>query len=77
MFKRARWIAMGVGMGASGSVWVRRRVRRFLRTYTPPQVASRAATQAKGQWKAALADGRTAMQEREAQLRGEVERRLN
>ena len=75
MFKRARWIAIGMGMGATGSVWVRRRLKRFLRNYTPPQVAARAATQAKGQWKAAVEDGRAAMREREAQLRQEVDRR--
>jgi hypothetical protein len=66
-----------MGMGAGGSVWVRRRVKRFLRSYTPPQVATRAAAQAKGQWRAALEDGKSAMREREAQLRHDVDKRMN
>ena len=49
-------------MGASGSVWVRgARFRRILQNYTPPAVATRAANQAKGQWRAAVADGKAAM----------------
>jgi hypothetical protein len=75
VFKRARWIVMGMGMGATGSVWARRRLKRLIRSYTPPQVASRAANQAKDHWKAAVADGRSAMRAREAQLRNDVDRR--
>ena len=82
MFKRARWIVMGMGFGASASVWAQRRLKRWMRQYTPPEVAARAAqrtTQAAGRTagevRTALAEGRQAMRQREAELRAEVERR--
>ncbi|MGH8992815.1 MAG: hypothetical protein ACRDYV_12250 [Acidimicrobiia bacterium] len=75
MFKRVRWIVMGMGMGASGSVWVRRKMRRFLKSYTPPAVATRAAASAKDEFKAAWTEGREAMREREAELRADPTRR--
>jgi hypothetical protein len=82
VFKRARWIVMGMGFGASASVWAQRRLKRWLRSYTPPEVAARAAqrtTQAAGRTagevRTALAEGRQAMRQREAELRAEVDRR--
>ena len=72
LFKRVRWIVMGMGMGATGSVWVRRKLRRFLRSYTPPAVATRAAASAKDEFKAAWQEGRDAMRQREAELRGDA-----
>ncbi|MGH9036818.1 MAG: hypothetical protein ACRD0O_13725 [Acidimicrobiia bacterium] len=75
MFKRMRWIAMGMGVGATGSVWVRRRLRRFLKSYTPPAVATRAAASARDEFKAAWTEGREAMRQREAELRGDATRR--
>jgi hypothetical protein len=75
LFKRMRWIVMGMGVGATGSVWVRRRLRRFLASYTPPAVATRAAASARDEFKAAWSEGREAMRQREAELRGEGGRR--
>lgn len=75
MFKRIRWIAMGMGMGATGSVVVRRKLRRFLKSYTPPAVATRAAASAKDEFKAAWTEGREAMRQREAELRSDAARR--
>jgi len=82
VFKRVRWIVMGMGFGASASVWAQRRFKRWMRSYTPPEVAARAAqrtTQAAGRTagevRTALAEGRQAMRQREAELRAEVERR--
>ncbi|MGH9042741.1 MAG: hypothetical protein ACRDZ3_21210 [Acidimicrobiia bacterium] len=69
LFKRVRWIVMGMGMGATGSVYVRRRLRRFLKSYTPPAVATRAAASARDEFRAALAEGREAMRQRESELR--------
>lgn len=71
MFKRLRWILMGVGMGATGSVWVRHRLRQFLKSYTPPAVATRAAASAKDEFRAAWREGRASMRQREAELRSE------
>jgi hypothetical protein len=75
VFKRMRWMAMGMGVGATGSVWVRRRLRRFLKSYTPPAVATRAAASARDEFKAAWTEGREAMRQREAELRGDTTRR--
>jgi hypothetical protein len=82
VFKRVRWIMMGMGFGASASVWAQRRLKRWARSYTPPEVASRAAqrtTQAAertaGELRTALSEGRQAMRQREAELRADLERR--
>ena len=75
MFKRLRWIMMGASMGATASVYLKRRLRRFLKAYTPPEVASRAVTSTKTELKAAVTEGREAMRQREAELRAEVHRR--
>lgn len=69
MFKRLRWIAMGISVGATGSVYVQRRLRRFLKSYTPPAVATRAAASARDEFKAAWTEGREAMRQRETELR--------
>ncbi|MEW6473262.1 MAG: hypothetical protein AB1679_13405 [Actinomycetota bacterium] len=72
MLKRLRWMAMGVGLGA----WAQRRVKLWLKAYTPPEVAARAArrsTQMAGrkatEVRSAFAEGREAMRQRETQLR--------
>jgi hypothetical protein len=84
VLKRLRWLLMGMSVGASASVWAQRRLRRWLRSYTPPEVATRAAqrTTAAAERTAddvrtAVAEGRQAMRQREAELRAEVERRTN
>lgn len=75
MFKRLRWMVMGASMAATGSVYVKRRVKRFLRTHTPPEIANRAAQQARTELRAAVIEGKEAMRQREAELRAEVHRR--
>lgn len=76
MLKRLRWLAMGMGMGAGASVWVQRRLQQWLRSHTPPEVAARAARRSTelagrtaGDVRSALAEGREAMRQREAELR--------
>ncbi len=66
MLKRARWLATGVAIGAGGSVWLKRRARSALERYAPPGLLEAASRRLRG----ALADGRTAMREREAELKG-------
>lgn len=69
---------MGMGFGAGASVWAQRRLKRWLRSYTPPEVAQRTtqrAQQAGSDLRAALVEGRQAMRQREVELRAEVERR--
>lgn len=82
MLKRVRWIVMGMGMGASASVWAQRKVKLLMRSYTPPEVASRAAkrgTEAAGRTagevRTAFAEGRQAMRQREAELRHQIDQR--
>jgi hypothetical protein len=76
VLKRLRWLAMGMGLG----VWAQRRVKLWVKSYTPPEVAARAAkrsTQAAGrkagEVRSAVAEGRQAMREREAQLREQLD----
>jgi hypothetical protein len=64
VFKRAFWLTVGTGLGVGASLWVSRRVRR----YGPAGVA-KAARALQADVRAALADGRVAMREREAELR--------
>ena len=76
MLKRVRWMAMGMGVG----VWAQRRLKLMVRSYTPPEVAARAARRSTemagrkaGEVRSAFAEGRQAMREREAQLRQKVD----
>ena len=80
MLKRLRWIVMGMGVGASASVWAQRKVKLWLRSYTPPEVAARAAKRSTevagrtaGEVRTAFAEGRQAMRQREAQLREQLD----
>jgi hypothetical protein len=82
VLKRVRWLVMGMGMGASASVWAQRKVKLLMRSYTPPEVASRAAkrgTEAAGRTagevRTAFAEGRQAMRQREAELRHQIDQR--
>jgi hypothetical protein len=82
VLKRLRWIMMGMGVGASASVWAQRKVKVLLRSYTPPEVAARAAKRSTdaagrtaGEVRTALAEGRQAMRQREAELRHQIDQR--
>ena len=66
MLKRVRWLVTGAAVGFGGSVWLQRKVRTAAERWRPAGVAGAAATRAKD----ALVEGRTAMREREAELRG-------
>ena len=65
MFKRLFWLVTGVGFGFGSSFWVMRAFRRTVDRYRPTAVVSRLETDVR----AAVAEGRTAMKEREAELR--------
>jgi hypothetical protein len=82
VLKRLRWIVMGMGVGASGSVWVQRRVKLWMKSFTPPEVAAPAAKRGTdvagrtaGEVRTAFAEGRQAMHEREAELRHQIDLR--
>ena len=72
MFKRAFWFSTGVATGAGGLVWANRRMKATLARYAPDRLGPDAAARARqlgGDVRAALAEGRTAMRQREAELR--------
>lgn len=75
MFKRIFWLIVGAGFGFGISFWLMRAVRSTVERYRPEQVSSDLAA-ALGQFgrdlKAAAAEGRLAMKEREEQLRSEL-----
>jgi hypothetical protein len=78
MFKRLRWLTTGFALGVLTSCLAALRVRRTLRSYTPPQVVDRlgaSASNVRRDVNAAFGAGRDAMRLREAELRAEVGRR--
>lgn len=73
MIKRVIWLGIGASMGAWGSRWANRRIRNFVDKYAPAEVRNRVQDRVKiagGHVRSAVDDGRDAMREREAQLRG-------
>jgi hypothetical protein len=66
MLSRLRWLAAGAAVGFGGSVWLQRKVKTAANRYRPLGVAGAAASRARD----ALEDGREAMRQREAELRG-------
>lgn len=72
MFKRLFWLAVGTGLGFGASFWMMRMVRAQMARYSPEKVSAdvAGAVRALGRdLRAAVADGREAMREREAELR--------
>ena len=75
MFRRLLWLMIGVGFGFGVSFWMMRFVRDTMQRYTPERVSSDLAGAMKGlgtDLRAAVADGREAMREREAEIRAEL-----
>ena len=78
MFKRLLWLVIGAGFGFGVSFWVVRFVRTTVERYTPERVSSDLAGALRDVGKdlrAAVAEGREAMREREAELRDQLVRR--
>ena len=76
MFKRLLWFTIGCG----SSLWVMRTVRRTVERLAPQRLTQDAvagARSAAAELKAALAEGRMAMREREAELRAGIARRTS
>jgi hypothetical protein len=75
MFKRLFWLLVGVALGFGASVWFTRAVKRTLRRLSPPVVGESLVKRVKrtaGDLRVAVAEGRDAMQQREASLRAEL-----
>ena len=78
MFKRLFWLTVGLTAGFGTSFWLMRTVRRTVEWLTPQRLTQDAVAGARSagvEIKAALDEGRTAMRQREAELRTELERR--
>ena len=76
MFKRLFWLIIGAGFGFGVSFWVMRFVRETMQRYTPERVSADLAGALRDLGKdlrAAVAEGREAMREREAEIRHELE----
>jgi len=76
MFKRLFWLVIGIGFGFGVSFWLMRFVRETMQRYTPERVSADLAGAMRGlgaDIRAAVADGREAMKEREAEIRAELE----
>jgi hypothetical protein len=65
VFKRLFWLVTGASFGFGSSFWLMRAFRRMVDRYRPAAVVSRL----EGDVRAAVEEGRTAMHEREAELR--------
>jgi uncharacterized protein YebE (UPF0316 family) len=77
MFKRLLWLIIGAGFGFGVSFWLMRFVRSTVERYTPEKVSNDLANALRefGQdIRAAVAEGREGMREREAELRAELEK---
>lgn len=75
MFRRLFWLFMGAGFGFGASFWVMRFVRETAARYAPERISADLTGAIKGfgtDLRAAAAEGRAAMQEREAELRAEL-----
>lgn len=72
MFKRTRWMVVGYAAGVGTSAYAAIKARQVARRYTPPEIAQRAADRAVAGVdlvRDAVAEGRAAMREREAELK--------
>jgi hypothetical protein len=77
VFKRLLWLTIGLGLGVGFSFWIVRFVRSTVARYTPERVSADLASALRGLGKdlrAAVAEGRLAMREREIDLREELSR---
>ena len=78
MFRRLFWLLVGAGFGFGVSFWLMRFVKQTVERYSPERVSDdlASAIRAFGQdLRAAVTEGRLAMQEREEELRAAVETR--
>jgi hypothetical protein len=72
MFRRLFWLLVGVGFGFGLSFWILRFLRSTVERYRPERVSSDLAGAVRSlgaDLRAAVAEGRAAMREREAELR--------
>ena len=75
LVRRLVWFTSGATAGLGGAIWVRHRIRRTVRRYAPEQLQAEAAASVRRLgWdvRDAVVEGRSAMRQREAELRAEL-----
>ncbi|MGH9111019.1 MAG: hypothetical protein ACRDZN_01750 [Acidimicrobiales bacterium] len=75
LLRRFVWFTTGATAGFGGAMWVRRRVLRAVHRYAPEQLQADMTTSARRvgtRVRDAVAEGRDAMRDREAELRSEL-----
>ena len=78
MFKRLFWLVIGAGFGFGVSFWLMRFVRSTVERYSPERVSGDLADALRSfgaDIRAAVAEGREAVRERESELRADLEAR--
>ena len=78
MFKRLLWLVIGLGFGFGISFWLMRFVRSTVERYAPERLSSDLGSALRSfgaDLREAVAEGREAMREREAELRRELQRK--
>jgi hypothetical protein len=73
--KRLFWLSVGIGFGFGLSFWITRWMRELLERYTPERVSTEVAHALRSlgeDVRAAVAEGREAMREREDEIRAEL-----
>ena len=78
MFKRLFWLTVGMAIGFGTSFWLYRLVQETVARYTPERLAddlSKAVRNLGSDLRAAVAEGREAARETEAELRGRLDAR--
>jgi hypothetical protein len=78
MFRRLFWLTVGAGFGFGVSFWLMRFVRTTVERYSPERVSNdlSSALRSLGEdIRAAVAEGREAMREREAEIRADLDGR--
>jgi hypothetical protein len=76
VFKRLLWLVIGASFGFGVSFWMMRLVRTTVERYRPDQVSADLAgalSRFGADLRAAVAEGRAAMREREEELRAQLE----
>ena len=77
MFRRLFWLCIGAGFGFGVSFWLMRWVRETAARYAPDRVSAELTSAVRGigeDVRAAVAEGREAMREREQDLRAAIGR---
>lgn len=78
MFRRLLWLVVGAAFGFGVSFWLMRIVRGTVERYSPERVSGDLADGLRtfgADLRAAAAEGRVAMREREAEIRADLESR--